>query len=247
MEDSRYSERRKRERKVTSVMKRSLYVVFFVILVFSGVLIGRLVYLNNVNGDKYAKAVLSQQSYTSSVLNAERGRILDRNGIVLARSEKTYNLVLDPAVILSRDYFLKPSLDAIEQIFGYDRNEIEELVKANSKSSYLVYEKDIDYSLVSAYNAYKNSHKFVVGVWFEEEFERVYPYSQLASHVIGFTTKAGVGTYGLEAYYNEQLTGTDGQTSGYYDSELNSQKVIKDAINGNDIYSTIDYYIQTVV
>ncbi|MBR5968526.1 MAG: hypothetical protein IK001_08025, partial [Lachnospiraceae bacterium] len=170
MEDSRYSERRKKERKVTSVMKRSLYVVFFVILVFSGVLIGRLVYLNNVNGDKYAKAVLSQQSYTSSVLNAERGRILDRNGIVLARSEKTYNLVLDPAVMLSRDYFMKPSLDALEQVFGYDRNEIEELVKANSKSSYLVYEKDIDYSLVSAYNAYKNSHKFVVGEWFEEEF-----------------------------------------------------------------------------
>ena len=247
MEDSRYSERRKRERKVTSVMKRSLYVVFFVILVFSGALIGRLVYLNNVNGDKYAKAVLSQQSYTSSVLNAERGRILDRNGIVLARSEKNYNLVLDPAVILSRDYFLKPSLDALVEIFGYDRDELKNLIDSNAKSSYLVYEKNVDYSLVSAYNAYKNSHKFVVGVWFEEEFDRVYPYSKLASHVIGFTTKAGVGTYGLEAYYNDRLTGVDGQTSGYYDSELNSQKVIKEAINGNDIYSTIDYNIQTVV
>ena len=247
MEDSRYSERRKRERKVTSVMKRSLYVVFFVILVFSGVLIGRLVYLNNVDGDKYAKAVLSQQSYTSSVLNAERGRILDRNGIVLARSEKTYNLVLDPAVILSRDYFLTPSLDALAEVFVYDRNEIKAVIDANPTSSYLVYERDIDYSLVSAYNAYKNSRKFVVGVWFEEEFDRVYPYSSLASHVIGFTTKAGVGTYGLEAYYNDRLTGTDGQTSGYYDSELNSQKVIKEAINGNDLYSTIDYNIQNVV
>ena len=73
MEDERYSARRKRERKVTSVMKRSLYLVFFVILVFSGVLIGRLVYLNNVNGDRYAKAVLSQQSYTKTTLQVQSG------------------------------------------------------------------------------------------------------------------------------------------------------------------------------
>ena len=246
MEDERYSARRKRERKVTSVMKRSLYVVFFVILVFSGVLIGRLVYLNNVNGDKYAKAVLSQQSYTSSVLNAERGRILDRNGIVLARSEKTYNLVLDPAVILSRDYFLKPSLDAIEQIFGYDRNEIEELVKANSKSSYLVYEKDIDYSRVSEFNKYKNSHKFVVGVWFEEQYERVYPYGNLASHVIGFVSDNS-GNNGLEQYYNDTLTGVDGLSYGYYDSELNMKKVEKPAVDGDSLVTTLDYNIQTVI
>ncbi len=246
-EDERYIERRKKERRVTSVMKRSLYLVFFVILVFSGFLIGRLVYLNNVNGDRYAKAVLSQQSYTSSVIKAERGKIYDRNGIILARSEKKYNMVIDPAVILSKDYYVKPTLTALEEIFGYPPEVIRELVDDNPKSSYIVYEKDVPYSKVSAFNSYKSSHKFVVGVWFEEEFERVYPYSTLASHVIGFTTKAGVGSYGLEEYYDEELTGVDGQTGGYYDSELNSTKIIKDAIDGNDLYSTLDYNIQTVV
>ena len=247
MEDERYSARRKRERKVTSVMKRSLYLVFFVILVFSGVLIGRLVYLNNVNGDRYAKAVLSQQSYTKTTLQAERGKILDRNGTVLARSEKTYNVVLDPAVILSQYYFLEPTMGGLKEVFGYDTDAITALLKENKDSSYRVYEKDVDYSLVSAFNKYKSSHKFVVGVWFEEEYERVYPYSTLASHVLGFTTKAGTGTYGLEAYYDSELTGTDGLTSGYFDAELNSTKVVKEAINGNDLYSTIDYNIQTVV
>ena len=133
-EDERYIERRKKERRVTSVMKRSLYLVFFVILVFSGFLIGRLVYLNNVNGDRYAKAVLSQQSYTSSVIKAERGKIYDRNGIILARSEKKYNMVIDPAVILSKDYYVKPTLTALEEIFGYPPEVIRELIDDNPKS-----------------------------------------------------------------------------------------------------------------
>ncbi len=247
MEDERYSARRKRERKVTSVMKRSLYLVFFVILVFSGVLIGRLVYLNNVNGDRYAKAVLSQQSYTKTALKAQRGEIFDRNGVILARSEKNYNVVIDPAVILSQWYYLEPTLNGLKEVFGYDEEEIKTLINNNATSSYVVYEKDVDYALVSAFNKYKSSHKFTVGVWFEEEFDRVYPYGSLASHVLGFTTKAGTGTYGLEAYYDAELTGTDGLTSGYFDAELNSRKVVKDAIDGNDLYSTIDYNIQTVV
>ena len=101
-------------------MKKNLYLVFFVILVLCGVLIGRLVYLNNVNGDKYAKAVLSQQSYSTKVIAVERGRILDRNGTVLARSEKVYNVVIDPKVIMSQDYYLKPTLEAITSVFDYN-------------------------------------------------------------------------------------------------------------------------------
>ena len=227
-------------------MKKNLYLVFFVILVLCGVLIGRLVYLNNVNGDKYAKAVLSQQSYSTKTVASERGRIFDRNGIVLARSEKVYNVVIDPKVILSKDYYYEPSLEAITSILGYDRSAIEELIEQNKNSSYVVYEKDIDYSYVSAFNKYKNSHKFVVGVWFEEQYERVYPYGNLASHVIGFVNDNS-GNNGLEQYYNDTLTGVDGLSYGYYDSELNMQKVEKPAENGNSLVTTIDYNVQTVI
>lgn len=234
-------------RKVTSVMRGTLIGVFIVILVFCGLLIARLVYLNNVDGDKYAKAVLSQQAYTKSTIKSMRGRILDRNGVVLARSEKMYNVIIDPGVILSEWYYLEPTLEAVEKILGYDPEAIRKVINQNSKSSYVIYEKDIDYSLVSEFNSYKASHKFVVGIWFEEENRRVYPYSSLASHVIGFTNASGEGSYGLEEYYDEQLTGTDGLTAGYFDSELNSRKIVKDAIDGNEIVSTIDYNIQTVI
>ncbi|MCR5331386.1 MAG: penicillin-binding protein 2 [Lachnospiraceae bacterium] len=246
MENYREERRKKENKKLTGIMKKNLYLVFFVILVLCGILIGRLVYLNNVNGDRYAKAVLSQQSYSTKTVASERGRILDRNGIILARSEKVYNVVIDPKVIMSQDYYLKPTLDGIETVFSYDRKEIEKLITDNKDSSYIVYEKDIDYALVSAFNKYKNSHKFVVGVWFEEQFERVYPYGDLASHVIGFVND-GSGNYGLEQYYNDTLTGVDGLSYGYYDSELNMRKVEKPPKAGSTIVSTIDFNIQTVI
>ena len=240
-------ERRKKEyRKMTSIMKKNLYGVFFVILVLCGILIGRLVYLNNVNGEKYAKAVLSQQSYSTKTVASERGRILDRNGVVLARSEKVYNVVIDPKVIMSQDYYMQPTLKGITQVLGYDEAEMERLIRENADSSYIVYEKDIEYSRVSEFNKYKSSHKFVVGVWFEEEYKRLYPHNSLASHVIGFVND-GSGNYGLEQYYNDELTGVDGISYGYYDSELNMQKVERAAQAGNTLITTIDYNIQTII
>lgn len=246
MSDYREERRLKENRKLTGIMKKNLYFVFFVILVLCGVLIGRLVYLNNVNGDKYAKAVLSQQSYSTKTVAAERGRILDRNGLVLARSEKVYNVIIDPKDILSKNYFLEPTLDALSLVLSYDRAEMEKLIRDNPNNSYIVYQKDIDYSLVSAFNKYKNSHKFVAGVWFEERYKRVYPYNNLASHVIGFVNGDLVDG-GLEKYYNDVLTGVDGFSSGYYDSELNSRKMEKPAQNGKTLVSTIDFNIQTVI
>lgn len=244
---NRASKNRKTHKQpLASVMRNSLYFAFFVILVFCGLLIARLIYLNNVDGDKYAKAVLSQQYYTSTVDKSSRGRILDRNGVVLARSEKTYNVIIDPKVILSEKYYLEPTLKALKEVMGYDPEEMEKLIRSNPDSSYVVYERDVDYDRVSAYKKVATT-KFVEGVWFEEQFNRVYPYSSLASHVIGFTTASGEGSYGLEEYYDDELTGTDGITYGYFDSELNSQKTVKEAVDGNDIVSTIDYNVQTII
>ena len=238
--------RRRRIKKFNSVMKNSLTFVFLGVILVCAVLIGRLVWINNYKGDEYAKKVLSQQAYSSRTLVAERGAITDRNGIVLARSEKTYNVILDPDVILSHDYYMEPTLTAMKECLGYDPEEMEEIINNNSKSRYLVFEKNIDYLRVSDFNKYKSSHKFVVGVWFEEEYTRVYPYNNFASHVIGFATRDG-GSYGLEQYYNEYLTGTEGHEYGYYDQELNSQKTTKDAINGYTLVTTLDFNIQTII
>lgn len=242
----RFLRRRRREKKFNDVMKNSLFFVFAIVIGVCAYLIGRLVWLNNVNGDEYARKVLSQQAYTSQTLVAERGSITDRNGIVLARSEKVYNVILDPNVILSHDYFVEPTLKAMEETLGYNKDEMLELINNNPDSRYLVYEKNIEYAKVSDFNKYKSSHKFVVGVWFEENYSRVYPYGKFASHVLGFMSKDG-GSYGLEQYYNDYLTGVEGLEYGYYDPELNRQKTVKEARDGYTLETTLDFNIQTII
>ena len=165
--------KRKRTRRFNDIMKLSLYFVFLGIIAICVFLIGRMVWINNNNGDEYARKVLSQQAYASQTLVAERGMITDRNGITLARSEKTYNVIIDPDVILSHDYYMEPTLLAMETCLGYDRETMTKLINDNAKSRYLVYEKNIEYTKVSDFNSYKSKHKFVVGVWFEEEYTRV--------------------------------------------------------------------------
>ncbi len=238
--------RRRRVRQFNGVMKNNLFGVFVFVILLCGFLTGRLVWINNVKGSEYGKRVLSQQAYSSRVIVAERGAITDRNGIVLARSEKTYNVILDPDVILTHDYYMEPTLEALNECLGYDKNTMLNVINGNPTSKYLVYERNIDYSKVSEFNKYKSSHKFVVGVWFEEQYSRTYPYGNFASHVLGYATKDG-GRYGIEQYYDKYLTGTEGQEYGYYDPELNSQKTTKDAVNGDTLVTTLDFNIQTVI
>ena len=239
--------KRKGPRKFTVVMKNSLTFVFIVVIIAFVVLIGRLVYINNVKGDVYAKKVLSQQAYSSHVIKADRGQITDRNGIVLAKTVKTYNFILDPKQILEKDYYVDPSVNAIVNILGYNEEEIRAKLEQSPNSAYIIFDRDIPYEKVSAYNTYKSQHKFVTGVSFEVVYKRVYPYASFASHVIGFTNNEGVGNMGLEKYYDSELSGVDGMEYGYYDAELNSIKNEKGAINGNNLKTTIDYNIQTVI
>ena len=85
------------------------------------------------------------------------------------------------------------------------------------------------------------------GVWFEEEYKRTYPYATLASDVIGFTTTDGVGNYGLEEYYNEELSGINGREYGYLNEDLTLERTLKAAVDGYNIQTTIDANIQMVV
>lgn len=234
-------------RRVSGVMKKSLVVVFLVILVLCALLFVRLIYISNTKGEDYSKAVLSQQQNGSTVIAGTRGTISDRNGVILARTSTLYNVIIEPHTILSRDYYYEPTLKAMESILGYDRDTMVKLIENNSSSYYVKYEKDIDYAKVSEFNAYKNSSKFVVGVWFEEEQKRVYPYDDLASHVIGFTGSDGTGSYGIEQYYNNELSGTDGVKYTYFDNDLIRQTIVREATDGSDLVLTIDRNIQRIV
>ncbi len=234
-------------RRVNLTIKKGMIIAFaFIVLMCMGVIV-RLFYIKSEYGKEYSRAVLAQRIYQSRSLASKRGSILDRNGIILARSEKQYNVIIDPHQILDKDYYLEPSVEAIVTYLGYDEEEIRNLIRDNPESSYIVYEKDADYTRISRYKEYQASKSKVVGVWFEEEFARIYPYSSLASHVIGFVNSEGAGSYGLEQYYNNDLSGIAGLSYTYFDSDLKQQKPTKEAVDGYELVTTIDYNVQRIV
>lgn len=236
-----------RNRKTGNTVKVGLKITLFIVILLCGFLVARLFYINIENGEQYSRAVLAQRSYSSQTLSAKRGNILDRNGVVLARSEKTYNVIIDPKQILDKDYFFKDSVDAMVEYLGYDRDEIERIIRENPNSSYIVYEKNADYSKISEYKKYQNGKSKVTGVWFEEEYKRIYPYDTLASHVLGYVNGEGNGVYGLEQYYNDELSGVTGLSFTYFDNELKQQSNTKDAQNGYNLVTTIDYNVQKII
>ncbi len=88
----------------------------------------------------------------------------------------------------------------------------------------------------------------IVGVWFETEYQRYYPYGNLASKVIGFTTKdSSEGIWGLERYYNEELRGTNGRSYSYIDSSKNLIRDVIEPTDGYSLVSTIDMNLTKII
>lgn len=174
-------------------------------------------------------------------------------------SEKVYNLILDPNQI-NKDSanYLETTVTALVDVFGYDREEILSAINENPNSYYVKFRRQLSAEEKEAFEAKakevnkqyidSRSRKRVQGVWFEDEYKRVYPYGSVACNVVGFSFDNGKqGSGGIEQFYNDQLIGTNGREYGYLDAESNMEKVIKSAENGNTIVSTIDTNIQKIV
>lgn len=241
-------------------MQEKLAVTVLVITLALFALVVVLYRLIEEKNEDYTQIVLNQHSsYDSRTLPYRRGDIVDRNGTYLATSERVYNLILDPNQInKDADHYLEPTVSALCEIFGYDRSELLKVITENEASYYVPYEKQLPMEKKEAFeakakemneqfSAEKNKNR-VKGVWFEDEYRRLYPYGSLACNVVGFSFDNGKqGSGGIEQYYNDQLIGTNGREYGYLDDESNMERVIKSAENGNTVVSTIDANIQKIV
>ena len=228
-------------------------LVMGVMAAFLLFLIGKIAYWQRTMGSKYQNAI-QDQGYNSTVgatIPFQRGTITDRNGTELAVSTKTYNVILDPKVIKSKDSYMKYTFAALQKAFGTTQEEFDKAMEQKNSNYYVLYRKQ-PYESIAEFkrlqvNTDTEDHKFIKGVWFETEYERSYPYKSLASHVIGFVNEGNVGTWGIEQQYNSYLNGTDGRVAGYYDSDLNLITNTWEAVPGNTIVSTIDVFVQQKV
>ncbi len=236
-------------RKFTIKMQKKLVVLFFfVLLAFAGLCI-RLYWISREDGEQYKKQVLSQRGYDSTTLPFKRGDILDAKGTKLATSEKVYNLIIDAKNMLYKDgKYLEPTIEALNQYFGLDMAEVREYVNTHKTSSYKVMLKQLSYDQIKDFQEADSAEgNMIMGVWFEEEYKRIYPNGSLACDVIGFTGRDNVGSYGLEEFYNEVLNGTTGREYGYLTSDSTLERTVKPAVDGYTIHTTIDANIQAVV
>ena len=232
-------------------MQASLLLVFCIVLLCFGLLLIRLIKINTDSEGTYERRVLSQQTYVSNAIPYKRGDILDRNNTKLATSEKVYNMILDPFTMLEKEEYREPTIAALSECFGITAQEVNTILaeKPQSRSVIMKEYKGLAYEDVSIFEAKEAEDKNIQGVWFEEEYVRRYPLSNVASNIVGFTQKgdANIGTWGIEEYYNEELSGNNGREYGYFDSELNLERNVKPAVNGYNIISTIDANVQAIV
>lgn len=240
----------KQKNKLTLKMQAKLVWLFLIIMLAFVGLSARLIYINKEDGEEYKKQILSQQEYDSVTLPFKRGEILDAKGTKLAYSEKVYNLVVDAKLVNQDKEALEPTMKALETCFDIDGAQVRQFIVENPKNQYYVVLKRLTYDEISPFlelqkDKKKNPH--IKGVWFEEEYRRVYPSGRLACDVIGFTGSDNNGTFGLEEYYNDTLNGTNGREYGYLNEDSELERTTKAAVDGNTIVTSIDSNIQSIV
>lgn len=229
-------------------MKQRLVIIFGIALLFFVVLIGRVIYISLAKGQEYQEEVLDQKTYDSLDIPFERGDIVDRNGNILATSEKVYNLILEPKNILRTDKGKEATKAALIKYFGMEDAKFDECMQ-NTDSFYKVAMKGLEYADVKAFQEYCDTRDGadVVGVRFEEEYKRKYPNGSLACHLLGYTVSGNVGQGGIEGYYNSYLNGVNGKTYGYLTNDNTVESVTVPAQNGYTVVSTIDLNIQKII
>lgn len=249
--------RKKKRKRMTGKMQTTLWVVFCLFLV--GILIVMIRVVVVGGNASYAKASLSQKTGTDTVLQYKRGEILDRNGTVLAKSDKVYHLILDSRLLVNNEDCLEPTIRALCNVYGYSEAELRALIEERKTSAYYRLRKYMSYEEMVQFEEYeKNLPKEadgspnkdkdkIIGVTFEEEYLRTYPFGTLASHVLGYAKADGDGTYGIEQQYNEALSGINGRVYDYYDADLTVQQETVPARDGQTVVSTIDANLQRIV
>ena len=267
-------EEEKRKRRQTKIlpfyMQEKLMVGFVFLILLFAVLSSVIFGMVRKNSEEYSRIVLGQRQsgYGSRSIQARRGDILDRNGTILATSEKVYNLIVDPRAITSRsdDRYEKAVVDALREYFKGDERvdtvssllEEQKKLSTGKKSAYFKFKDDMSFDEKDAFQKFmdeknaayrKSGNKYEIkGLSFEDKYKRSYPYKELACNVIGFSSQDNSGgTGGVEQYYNNDLIGTNGREYGYLDSDTKLQSVIREASDGDSIVTTLNFNIQRTV
>lgn len=216
--------------------KQRLFFVFIVVCFCLFMLVGRLVYLMIYRADYYGERAKAVQQRERSI-KGSRGKILDRNGIVLAGNKSVSTISVIHNQIKQPEKVIK-NLSAILEI---DEDEIRK--KVNKVSSREKIKSNVEKAISD-----KIRNLEMDGVMVDEDYKRTYPFNSLASKVIGFTGADNQGILGLEVKYEKYLKGEP----GYILTTTNARGIEVDKRaeeriepkQGKELYTSIDINIQ---
>lgn len=239
----------KKIQKINFANQRNLTIFLICLGLIFMLLIVRIIFLQFVQGDDLKKQASAQQT-TSRTITANRGTIYDRNGKVLAASANVDIVSVNPQNVLYKDKTEVPKeilASKFSELFNLDYTEI--LDKLNSDSTYITITKKAESDQVTELKTWMKECKITSGINIDSTINRYYPGGNLASNLIGFTGSDGRGSWGLESSLNSILAGTDGKVVMLTDSinsEIpNQEKTYIEAQDGDDVYLTIDYKVQS--
>ncbi len=237
----------------TQTLKRATVIGGIMIALFLYLLVRILLY-QTVHYEKYRDKVLNQITTEAEVV-ADRGKIYDRNGVLLATGVTTYRVFIAPRTIAEYSEREELRYDALIaeglcDILEVDRDHI---LKQTTYTKYLdrTLARNVDEETATAVRKFIATNDLENMVFLQAGTKRYYPNGSLACHVLGFTGSDGAGQYGLELEYNSVLAGTNGKYITARDSRGNEmpyeyQSYIE-AQDGNSIVTTLDVNIQAVL
>lgn len=226
--------------------KKRIRIMLFIVIVIFILLLIRLFWIQVIQGKRLSQMAQEQQNLDREI-SAKRGIIYDRNGEILAMSASSEMITINPNNIPKE----KKELVArkISEVLEIDYEKI--LKKVNRNSSIEIIGKKIEKEKSNVLRQWMIENNIDQGINIDEDTKRYYPYSKLASQIIGFCGSDNQGLNGIEAKYDEILKGKKGSISKTTDAKGknigDTEEKYTDAIEGNSIELTIDKNIEQIV
>jgi len=225
--------------------KKKLRNTLFIALSIITLLTARISYIQFIWGPELSNMASAQQSQ-SRAITAKRGTIYDSTGkYILATSSSVESVNVNPTNIPSDQK--EKIATALSEIFELDYEKV--LKKVSKRSSIETIVKKVDKEKTDTLRNWMSENGITSGINIDEDSKRYYPYNDLAAQVIGFCGSDNQGLDGIEAKYDDELKGTNGkiqrQTNATGES-LGEEEYVS-AIDGNNLYLTIDLTIQSII
>ena len=226
--------------------KKRIVFIFFIVVIVCIVLCIKVAIIQFIEGNEWKEKSENQQ-YASRSITAGRGTIYDISGeIVLAQSSSVETISVNPLNISEENK--EKVAKALSDIFELDYEKVLKKVKKESSIETII--KRVDKEKADELRIWMQNNNLYSGINIDEDTKRYYPYSTLASHIIGFVGSDNQGLDGIEAKYDEVLVGKNGNISKMLDGKGNlledKSEVYEESIKGNDLILTIDMNIQAI-